>query len=290
MSKLNQLYQLPDGRQLGYNEYGPSSGKPLFYFHGSPTARIEFELYGNESILHTLNVRVIAADRPGMGLSDFQPDRRLLDWPKDVLAIADHLNIEHFAVLAYSLGAPSAAACAFSIPQRLTKLGIVSGYMPLNNPAISDSINAETQRFLHMHEKPRLWGLFLWSGVPMARFAPNKLIATAASVLPESDQELMADPEFQKGFLAMVQEALRQGPRGALHESRLASADWGFDPQDIQIPVFLWHGETDRNAPISMGRYLANAFPDCKATFYPGEGHLSLFKKKVQEIIQSLID
>jgi len=34
MSKLNQQIQLPDGRKLGYDERGPSNGKPLFYFHG----------------------------------------------------------------------------------------------------------------------------------------------------------------------------------------------------------------------------------------------------------------
>ena len=32
-------------------------------------------------------------DRPGHGLSDFQPERTLLDWPEDVAALADHLEI-----------------------------------------------------------------------------------------------------------------------------------------------------------------------------------------------------
>ena len=101
MSRLNQQLRLPDGRRLGYNEYGPPDGAPLFYFHGAPTARLEFELYGSEILLQSLQVRVIAADRPGMGLSDFQPGRRLLDWPTDVLALADHLKIERFPILAY---------------------------------------------------------------------------------------------------------------------------------------------------------------------------------------------
>jgi pimeloyl-ACP methyl ester carboxylesterase len=66
--------------------------------------------------------------------------------------------------------------------------------------------------------------------------------------------------------------------------------EWDFDPHDIQIPVFLWHGEVDQNAPIQMGRYMANAIPQSKATFYPKEGHLSFFKKNIGEILRTLID
>jgi len=290
MSRLNQRIRLPDGRRLGYNEYGPPAGRPMIYFHGAPTARVEFELFGNDGLMESLGVRLIAVDRPGMGLSDFQANRRLLDWPADVAALADYLHIERFSILAYSLGGPSAAACAFVIPQRLTKVGIVSGYAPLNDPAIASSINEETRRYLRMHEKPWLWGLFLWMGVPMTRLAPDRLVAMAASVLPEPDRVWMSDTDFKRGFFAMIREALRQGPRGALQESYLAGADWGFRPQEIRAPVLLWHGEDDRNAPIAMGRYMADAIPNCQAQFFPGEGHLSLFKHRVGEIVSSLSD
>ena len=33
-------------------------------------------------------VRLISPDRPGMGLSTYQPGRRLLDWPHDVRELA----------------------------------------------------------------------------------------------------------------------------------------------------------------------------------------------------------
>ena len=78
MTKLNQQITLPDGRKLGFNEYGPANGTPLFYFHGSPSARIEFNLFGSETLLESLNIRMIAPDRPGSGLSDFQPNRRFM--------------------------------------------------------------------------------------------------------------------------------------------------------------------------------------------------------------------
>jgi pimeloyl-ACP methyl ester carboxylesterase len=134
MSRLNQQVQLPDGRRLGFDEYGAPDGKPLFYFHGSPSSRLEFALFGDEALVQSLDARLIVADRPGVGLSDFQPDRRLLDWSRDVLALADQLGIGRFSILAYSLGGPYGLACAFSIPERLERVGIVSGAAPTSKP------------------------------------------------------------------------------------------------------------------------------------------------------------
>ena len=293
MSKLNRQFLLPDGHRLGYDEYGPSDGKPLFYFHGSPSSRIESALYVTEELLQSLHVRLIAVDRPGMGLSDFQPDRRLLDWPQDVLALADHLKIERFAILAYSLGGPYGLACAYTIPERLTKVGIVSGAALFTESELMKNINEGTRRFLNLpREKPWASRLFLWMmlGV-MPRIAPNRFVAGALSVLPKPDRVLVStNPLFQKGFLLMVREAMRQGTRGAYHESLLTVTDWGFRLQDIQMPVLLWHGEVDQNVPVEMARYAATAVPKCEAKFYPYEGHLSLFKKNAEEIVSALTD
>lgn len=62
---------------------------------------------------------------------------------------------------------------------------------------------------------------------------------------------------------------------------------WGFRVRNIQVPVHLWHGEQDANAPISMGRYLAMAIPQCQARFYPGEGHLH-FIDRLPEILAAV--
>ncbi len=290
MPKLNQQFQLPDGRKLGYDEHGSPDGKPLFYFHGSPSSRLEANLYVSEDLLQSLNVRLIAVDRPGMGLSDFQPNRRLLDFPKDLLALADHLKIGRFSILAYSLGGPYGLACAFAIPERLTKVGIVSGAALFTEPELMTNINEGTRKFLTMpREKPFLSRLFLWMmlGV-MPRVAPNKFIAGAAAVLPEADRAIVSDPEVQRGFINALREAMRQGTRGAFHESLLSVTDYGFRLQEIQTPIQLWHGEEDKNIPVEMARFAASAVPKCEAGFYPNEGHLSLFKKNAAEIIRTL--
>lgn len=293
MSKLNRQFQLPDGRKLGYDEYGVSNGKPLFYFHGSPSSRLECALYVNEDLLLPLDVRLIAVDRPGMGLSDPKPNLRMLDWAKDVTALADHLKLDRFGILAYSLGGPYGLACACAIPHRLTKVGIVSGAALFTDSELVKNVNEGTRKFLTMpREKPWLSRLFLWAALGvMPRIAPNRFVAQANSLLPAPDRPIVVDdPAFQMGFIQMVREATRQGINGAFHESLLTVTDWGFRLQDVNASVLLWHGEADQNIPVEMARFAATAIPRCEAKFHPNEGHLSLFKKHTKEIIRALIN
>ena len=127
--KLNQKIKLKDGRNLGFAEIGDSDGIPLIHFHGFPASRLEARLL-SEMIIG-MKIRFISVDRPGMGLSDFKKKRQLLDWPSDVVELADQLSIDKFAVEGVSGGAPYSIACAYKIPERLTACGIICGLGPL---------------------------------------------------------------------------------------------------------------------------------------------------------------
>lgn len=289
MTTHNQQFQLPDGRKLGYDEHGAADSKPVFYLHGSPSSRLEARLYLSEDLLQSLGVRLIAVDRPGMGLSDFQPNRRLLDFPTDLLALADHLDIERFAILAYSLGGIHGLACARAIPERLTQVGIVSGAALFTEAELMQNVNEGTRKYLTLpRENPFAARLFLGMMTMMIRFAPKLMTASAASNLPAPDRPIVADSNFQAGFIRMLREALRSGTRGAFHESLLSVTDYGFRLQEIQTPIQLWHGEADQNVPVAMARFAASALPKCEAGFYPNKGHLSLFKSHAAEIVRAL--
>ena len=71
-------------------------------------------------------------------------------------------------------------------------------------------------------------------------------------------------------------------------ESLLLSHPWGFRLEEITMAVYLWHGEDDTSIPVSMGRYMAGAIPNCHATFLPGEGHF-LFFDRWGEILSALL-
>jgi pimeloyl-ACP methyl ester carboxylesterase len=289
MSRINQHLELPGGRCLGYDEHGPLDGTPVFYFHGSPSTRLEWNFFCNESLETRLNVRVIAPDRPGLGRSDFQPGRRIADWPADVIALADRLELSSFGILAYSGGGPYAVVCALKIPERLTRVAIVSGTAPFDEPGLSAAINPQSLRFMQLsHTKPWLSKLTLRLMGLGARYAPRGFIRGVISSLPPPDRALLADPDFQRQFIAVIQDALRAGSSGAQWDTALMVSPWDFRPQDIKVAVQLWHGEEDTNAPVAMGRYMASAIPNSRAYIFPGEGHLSLMAKSVEEVLNVL--
>jgi pimeloyl-ACP methyl ester carboxylesterase len=257
MSKTDQQLRLATGRLLAYDEHGATDGTPIFYFHGSPSTRL-----------------------------DFQPRRRISDWPADVIALADHLALARFAVVGYSGGGPYAAVCALKIPERLTHVGIVSGTGPFDEPGLSAAINPVNRRFIQLAcTNPWLSRLTLRLMALMVQCWPRRFITQAMVGFPAPDQAVLARPDFQRAFIAVVQEGLRAGPRGAQLDTALMASPWDFRPEDIRVAVHLWHGEVDANAPPAMGHYMAATIPHSQAFFYPGEGHLSLMAKYVEEIL-----
>mgnify|MGYP002713305070 CR=1 FL=1 len=95
---------------LGYAEYGDPAGKPVFHFHGSGGSRLEHPVTP-ESLE---GVRYICMDRPGHGNSDYAEGYTMLDFPDDVVQLADHLQLDKFYVLGWSAGGPRALACGLT--------------------------------------------------------------------------------------------------------------------------------------------------------------------------------
>lgn len=95
---------LPDGRKLGYAQYGSLTGQPILYLHGLPGSRLEAAGYNELGL--KLGARIIAADRPGIGWSSPHPGRTLLDYPKDLKHLAKHLELDNYSVLVWAICSP----------------------------------------------------------------------------------------------------------------------------------------------------------------------------------------
>jgi pimeloyl-ACP methyl ester carboxylesterase len=98
--KTDQTLQLPDGRTLGFAEYGRPEGHVLVYCYGYPGSRLDAAALSAHAA--EAHVRVLSLDRPGFGRSSSHEGRSLLDWPHDLVAVTEHLGIERFAVLGAS--------------------------------------------------------------------------------------------------------------------------------------------------------------------------------------------
>jgi pimeloyl-ACP methyl ester carboxylesterase len=273
----DRTLQLPDGRRLGYAIYGDPCGRPVFYFHGWPSSRLEARLHA--AIALQKGVRLIALDRPGFGLSDFQPHRTLLHWPWDVFALAAALSIPRFAVIGVSGGGPYALACAYCIPERLTSVALLGSLGPLDEPhATAGMMPQNRQLFSLARQAPWLLRVLLeWRTRQMRRdFA--RFIPRATQDMSAADHTIFAaHPKMRSQMREAFIEAYRSGARGASWEARVFTQPWGFRLADIFQEILLWQGEDDRNVPVAMGHALAAMLPHCQATLYPGEGHISLF-------------
>jgi pimeloyl-ACP methyl ester carboxylesterase len=276
MQTTDRSIALADGRRLGFTEYGEPEGKPLFYCHGFPASRLEAALL--DPAARKARVRVVAADRPGCGLSDFLPNRRIRDWPEDMVELADALGIDRFAIVGVSGGAPYALACARQILQRLTAIGVVCGLGPVHESwALRDMLWSRRLIFSLARRTPWLLRLSYAAVLEhLLRRRPAVILSMIARTPVLPDRRVLERPEVRQALLASIQESVRQGSRGILHELSLYTQDWDFRPEEIALTVDLWHGEADPIVPVAHARTLMKQLPQVRPVILPGEGHFSL--------------
>jgi pimeloyl-ACP methyl ester carboxylesterase len=289
--------RLRDGRILAYAEAGPPGGFPVISCHGTPSCRLPG---GWAAAADAVGARFIQPDRPGYGQSDFNPDHSLLEWARDVAELADSLGLGRFAVVGTSGGGPYAAVCGYALPERLSALALVCGCGPFwDVPEVDACATAET-------------GSWIRELVDLARNDPEAAVAHAreeceqdAAMLerdpaewlqfwfenddmPDGDREIAARPEVREWSFAGLEESLRGGIEGYVQDELVLTVrPWGFRAEEISVPTSIWHGEQDTLAPVGGARYLAATIPDCRAHFFPDEGHSIPFRHG-EEILQAL--
>lgn len=281
--------RLRDGRRLQVLEVGKSDGPPIFHCHGNGSSRLEVLTVATAA--EQLGVRLVSLDRPGIGRSDPKRGYQLLDWPDDVVEVANQLGTELFAVEGLSGGAPFALACAYKIPHRLTACGLIS---PATGPFLQQagSFALRSEVWMLMHLPWLVQALFRLSlrlsGSDEASL--EKKLVRAGARLGAADQQLLDLLEIRKVFAQATAECFRQAADAATKDGLVYSRPWGFQVEAVTVEnMFLWQGEQDRVMPTAAARLLAQALPQCTATFYPNEGHLSTFVNHAQEIWKALV-
>jgi pimeloyl-ACP methyl ester carboxylesterase len=280
------VHRLPDGRALGFAEFGQPDGVPLIFCHGFPSSRLAGALLDRDA--RTLGVRVISPDRPGLGLSDYKRRRRIGHWPADVASLADALGLSRFAVLGVSAGGPYAAACAALLPERVSAAGIASGTAPRGAPTSGRSrglgFGSGVGRRL-----PTLQRFLLGRVARRVSKDAMRFLDRRTTGLPPADRAVFDDPDIRRLFADDLREAFRQGGRGPAADARAANRRWGFRLEQIRVPVWLWHGQEDRNVPASVGRHVADRVPGSRAMFYRSDGHISTLVNHVGEMLGALV-
>lgn len=287
----DERVRLRGGRSLAYAEWGDKHGSPVFFFHGAPGSRLWCP---DEGATRAAGVRLIAVDRPGFGRSTLQTDRRLEDWPLDVVELADALGLERFAVAGFSAGGPYALACAALIADRVTRAGLVG---TTTRPLLGERLGAIAPR----DDRQRRVLELLQHGDREA--AAEQLAADEADwtrtvcedpqrffdPFPLNDQNrwFREDPARLGPFLRAVGEALRQGSAGLAWERVVQFEPCPFALDGLSVDIVIWHGRLDVVTSYTAAELLAARIPNRKLTIWPDEGHLGI-ARHWDEILEAL--
>jgi pimeloyl-ACP methyl ester carboxylesterase len=283
---MTELLGLPDGRALAYEEYGDPSGFPVLSFHGGLSSRLDAAPAHAAAV--AAGVRLVSPDRPGMGLSTYQPGRTLLDWPADVTALTSSLGIDRFAVMGWSAGGAYAAVCAAKLRTKVTAAALLSSSVPLDLYGTSRGLDlADRALLLLTRRAPWLASTAMKLGIVNASNA--RVLRALMRSFPPADRSVLAEWGPPDHALAFVREAVRQGTEGCVQDYRIFGAPWGFSLEEIEVPVQIWEGADDRSGPPGYRTFLKRHIAQATVIVVPGEGHLSLLPHQAPAIFAALL-
>jgi pimeloyl-ACP methyl ester carboxylesterase/GNAT superfamily N-acetyltransferase len=226
---------LPDGRALGYAAYGPPDGTPVVFLPGAGCGRLM--TFGEER-LQDRHIRLISVDRPGLGLSDPDPDKSFTSTAADVARLIDELVGHPVPVVANSQGAPFGLAVGAT--GAVTGLVLASpiddmahppirALLPADYRAMIDAVAGDPDRTL----------------ATLSSTTPDELLDMVLRRYPPSDAQVYGDPAFRARYAAALSDGFRSGADGYARDTVLAMTAWPDELFSATVPVTLLMGRDD---------------------------------------------
>jgi pimeloyl-ACP methyl ester carboxylesterase len=283
-----RILALENGGALSFREYGDPEGSPLFFFHGWPGSSAQgvfLHRIGQEK-----GLRILSADRPGLGHSTRIPGRNFLDVPPLVEELAETLGLDRYDVFGMSGGGPYALACAWALPHRVRAAVVCCGAPPLDSQEARRRFSPVYRALAAIHDRyPRAFHSLLIPVSLAGRIRPPWPLMRLISVaMKPQDRKFLSERERFAQFYPSLQNAMRSGAAAIYDDGRCYSGPWPFDVSEIRVPVRVWHGTQDTNFHYSLAEKLAARIPG--AVFHlREEGHYSLPAFRTEEIIEDLL-
>jgi pimeloyl-ACP methyl ester carboxylesterase len=278
----------PGGRVVSYASWGDPTGRPLLLLHGTPGSRLSRS--PDTDLYKRLGAHAVSFDRPGYGGSTAQRDRTILSVADDAVAVADALGWARFAVLGVSGGGPHALAVGLRAPERVHSLGLAVGAAPVEfvDPDDLIAINRESIRRVREEGRSSLEA-FLAEPAAQAASDPGAMLDSAMADAPPVDQEMLARPDVRETLVESLREAFVNGPVGWFDDSWSLSTSWGFELDEVAVPVHMWYGEADRNVPIKAVERMASQLNVESFEIIPGAGHLGWLMQE-EQVLRTLLE
>lgn len=267
-----------DGRVLAVAEWGDPSGVPLVSIHGTPGGRIAY--WVDPTIYARHGLRRLTYDRPGYGESTRMQGRIVADAVADVVAIADALGIDRFAVTGGSGGGPHALACAALLPDRVLRCLVSVSVAPYGPDGLEHEAWLAGMTEGNVVEfEAALAGEDAMREVAQreAKTTLERLEAGRSDFLGDSYEMSESDRAQMAKHRARIADhfrnALAPGVDGWVDDAIAFTTPWGFDVSSVRVPVRVSYGREDTLVPAAHGEWLAAHLPGATVVVLEA-GHL----------------
>lgn len=264
-------------RELEVVLEGDPDGTLLVFHHGSPGSAVPYEPL--DRVAAERGMKLATYSRPGFGDSARDPGRTVASCTKDVAAIADHLEAERFITIGWSGGAPHAIACAALLPERVASAATLAGVAPYDAPGLDWTAGmGEDNQVEYPLAASDPEALLEWMQPhvqELSEVSPDGIFHSLKSLISPVDEGSLTG-----GFADMVarsfRHAFRSGPWGWYDDDLAFVQSWGFDLDEISVPISIWQGDHDLMVPRAHAEWLIDRIPTAIPQMRPEHGHLSL--------------
>jgi pimeloyl-ACP methyl ester carboxylesterase len=280
---------LRDGRTLHVYDDGAPDGFPFVVHHGTPGSGLPYAPY--TALASAKGVRLLSYDRAGYGGSTPEPGRSVVDVAADIEDVLDALGIDRFASVGGSGGGPHSLALGVRLAGRCVATCAIACPAPWAAEGL-DWLAGQGE----MNQAE--WAVALQGAEPLGRYleqeatamsgaTSEQLLDVLATLLSPPDRAALTG-ELAEHLLVSTRRALEPGVAGWRDDDLAFVRPWGFEPAEVAVPVLLWQGEQDLMVPPDHARWLAPRLPDVEAHVDPAEGHLSIWERRLGEILDWL--
>jgi pimeloyl-ACP methyl ester carboxylesterase len=242
-----------NGSQIHYEVHG--EGDPLICVHGLGCDRRAWALQIEP---FSERYRAVFFDNRDVGQSSLATeDYTTADMAGDVLALADHLELETFHLLGISLGGMISQQVALAAPERVRTLTLAVTHGGVQKAG-------------------RVRGHLLGSyarNLPPEDVVDNLLYLCYTEAFFENEAmfDFMRNALLENPYPQPPEAFARQAKAGSLHDVRDRMGE-------LTMPVHVIGAERDLMIPVWKSHELASLIPDAKLTVVEGAGHGAMWE------------
>jgi pimeloyl-ACP methyl ester carboxylesterase len=277
-------------RTVGYYEFGDPDGTPVLALHGTPGSGAGFAWA--DTAARALGIRLIAPDRPGIGHSDRivpAEGTTVARYAPEIVATADALGVDTFALLGYSGGVPYAVAVAHAAPERVRAAALVSGAGQVGVWASTRDFERTDRRMTRLAtQAPALARAALLLSARAAMAAPRAAMRLTQLEMSRADREVMKRFPSSRAAIAAFTGAFLRGADGVVDDYAALARPWGLHVEDVNVPMQLWHATADAVVPLHHSESLARRLPNATLSTWDDEGHLAIISH-IDEVLERLL-